>query len=342
LKIEKSIKRGAAHLFGAAVKTRTAGYDSGLLPVCRVPGMGVISVGNLRAGGSGKTPLAMFIAKQIQDAGMQTALLLRGYKGALEKAGGLVSLGTGPMVDMEAAGDEAYLAALRLNGIQVWVGQDRVANAKSALAAGARMAVLDDGFQHRRLHRDLDILLACPEDTNPKTALLPAGPLRETLQSAGRADLTGGFAQDWKHRKPGPKLLVEYVPTHFIKRADKGSFSTIPRDPYQGMPVHLVSGIARPTRFEQTVIDAGFNVVGKSVFKDHHRFTDKDEIAIASKAKASGAAIILTTEKDLVRMFEFTSELPLFGLRVEVKLVSGEDILTRYLDSLSKKCNQLT
>jgi tetraacyldisaccharide 4'-kinase len=297
--------------------------------------MGVVSVGNLRAGGSGKTPLAMFLAQKIQDSGLQTALLLRGYKGALEKTGGLVSLGSGPMVDFESAGDEATMAALRLKGVQVWVGQDRIANARNALAAGARIAVLDDGFQHRRLHRDLDILLACPEDTNPQTELLPAGPLRETLHSANRADLSGGFAHDWNLCKTSPKLLLDYVPTHLVKRTDNENLSTTPLDQYLGMPVYLVSGIARPERFEKTVSDAGFDIVGKSVFDDHHRFTDKDEISIASKAKASDAQIILTTEKDLVRMFGFTSKLPLVGLRVDVKLVSGTDILTSYLKPLT-------
>ena len=107
MKIPQSFRRGAAHLFGAAVGTRTAAYDAGLLPVHRVPGLGVISVGNLRVGGSGKTPVAMFIAQQLQDSGIQTALLLRGYKGTLERTGGLVSLGNGPTVDWLKACTEA-------------------------------------------------------------------------------------------------------------------------------------------------------------------------------------------------------------------------------------------
>jgi tetraacyldisaccharide 4'-kinase len=333
LKIPQSFRRGAAHLFGAAVGTRTAAYDAGLLPVRRVPGLGVISVGNLRAGGSGKTPLAMFIAQQLQDSGIQTALLLRGYKGTLERTGGLVSLGNGPTVDWTAAGDEAYMAALQLKGVQVWVGHNRFANARSAHATGARMAVLDDGFQHRRLHRDLDILLASPEDMHPETMLLPAGPLRDTYRAADQADLCGGFADDWRSSGPDPKLLFEYVPTHLVNRNDNGDHIPTPVKRHRGTPVYLVSGIARPERFEKTVGDAGFEVTGKSVFKDHHRFTAEDEAAIAVAATASGAEIILSTEKDLVRMSHFALALPLFALRVEVRLASGGDRLASQIAS---------
>ncbi len=322
-------------MFGAAVKTRSAGFDAGLLPVFRVPDIRVVSVGNIRAGGSGKTPVAMYLAQKIQDAGVQTALLLRGYKGALEHTGGLVSLGAGPLVEVESAGDEAYLAALRLTGVQVWVGQDRIASVRNALARGARVAVLDDGFQHRRLHRDLDIVLACPEDADPETTLLPDGPLRETADATGRADLMGGLASDWKHSEPGPELLFDYAPTQLVIRRDDGSFSTTSLDPYRGKPCYLVSGIARPERFEQTVIEAGFSVMDKSVFNDHHRFTGKDIISIAANAKTTGAELILTTEKDLVRMSGFASGLQIFGLRIDVQLVYGEDILEDSLESLT-------
>ncbi|MCP4200001.1 MAG: tetraacyldisaccharide 4'-kinase [Proteobacteria bacterium] len=334
MKVPQSFKRGAAHLFGAAIRTRAAGYDAGLFPVRRVPGLGVISVGNLRVGGSGKTPLAMFIAKQLQDSGIQTALLLRGYKGALERSGGQVSLGSGPMVDWTAAGDEAYMAALRLNGVQVWVGHNRVATARSALAAGARIAVLDDGFQHRRLYRDLDILLACPEDMHPETMLLPAGPLRDTYRSAGKADLSCGFANDWQNSGSHPRLLLDVVPTHLVSRVGDGDPVATPLEQHRGTPVYLVSGIARPSRFEKTVTDAGLNVVGRSVFNDHHRFTGKDEVTIRSKAEECRAEIILTTEKDLARMSGFISPLPLFALRIELKLLSGADVLKDALISL--------
>jgi tetraacyldisaccharide-1-P 4'-kinase len=155
------------------------------------------------------------------------------------------------------------------------------------------------------------------------------------MHAAGRADLTAGFADDWKDVEPYPKLLFEYVPSHLVQRGDAGSFSTTPLEPHRNLPVYLVSGIARPQRFEETVRDGGFNIVGKSVFEDHHRFSDKDNISIASKAKAWGAKIILTTEKDLVRMFRFTSDLPLFALRVDVKLASGPDILSDSLASLA-------
>jgi tetraacyldisaccharide 4'-kinase len=193
---------------------------------------------------------------------------------------------------------------------------------------------LDDGFQHRRLHRDLDILLACPEDMHPETMLLPAGPLRDTYRSAGKADLSCGFADDWQNNGSHPRLLLDVIPTHLVSRVGDGDPVTTPLEKHRGTPVHLVSGIARPSRFEKTATDAGFKVVGKSVFNDHHRFAAKDETAIALAAEASGAEIILTTEKDLARMSGFISPLPLFALRIELKLLSGVDVLKDALISL--------
>jgi tetraacyldisaccharide-1-P 4'-kinase len=164
--------------------------------------------------------------------------------------------------------------------------------------------------------------------------LLPAGPLRDTYRSADKADLCGGFADDWRHNRPNPKLLIEYVPTHLVSRIDNGDHVPIPLKQYRGTPVHLVSGIARHVRFEKTVGNAGFTIAGKSVFKDHHRFNNKDGSSIALAAQASGAKIILTTEKDLVRMPDFALGLPLFALLIELKLVSGADVLKDALISL--------
>ncbi len=325
-----ALVRGATTLFGLGVKARGIAYDTGVRAAQRVDSVRVISVGNLRAGGSGKTPVAMHLAGLLRDRGEPTALLLRGYRGWLENTGGCVSEGEGPLVSAQEAGDEAFLAARRLRGVSVWVGRDRVLGARRARDAGARVVVLDDGFQHRRLHRDLDILLVCPEDLEPNTPLLPAGPLRELGAAASRAHLTGGFEREWRGRAEQRDLLIDYKPARLVSRAG----ATSPLSSYRGARVYLVAGVARPERFSHSAALAGYNVVGASFFTDHHRFSAKDIRKSEREARASTADVILTTEKDLPRLGNLQLGLPVWALRVVIEIRRGERILLDALDKI--------
>ncbi|MCP4674861.1 MAG: tetraacyldisaccharide 4'-kinase [Deltaproteobacteria bacterium] len=323
LRVSKPLARYGSALFGLAVRARGTAYDTGLFPVRRVDGIKVISVGNLRVGGSGKTPFSMYIAARLRDAGQKTALLYRGYRGRLEAGGGLVSAGDGPLVSWKDAGDEAYLAAERLKAVSVWVGEDRVASAQHALDAGAEVAVMDDGFQHRRLYRDLDILLVCPEDLANETSLLPAGPLREPASAVSRADLTVGFASDWKGHTGAPEVLIDYLPTSLVHL----SGTTAGLESYRNARAYLVAGLGRPRRFQATAREAGFNVVGTTDFRDHHFYENQDARNISQRAKATRADLILTTEKDAVRMAGLQLDLPVSALRIDVRLSSGAELL---------------
>jgi tetraacyldisaccharide 4'-kinase len=319
----RALLAGASLAFRAAVGLRGAGYGSGALPVRRVPNLCVVSVGNLRAGGSGKTPLAMFLAEALARAGVRTALVLRGYRGEMERRGGIVSRGEGALAVAAQAGDEAFLAAMRLRGVAVLAGRDRGALASLAAGEGFRVAILDDGFQHRGLHRDLDILLACPEDLDPGTALLPLGPLREPSSAASRADVVGGLAADWPRGDPG--FLLSLAPECLVEPG----WETRPLDSPGGARAFLVSGIARPSRFARTAGEAGFEVAGRAEFPDHHRFTTGDMARARREALEAGASLLLTTEKDLARGLPCPDGLPLAALRVSVRLVRGADLLAR-------------
>ncbi|MBW2276189.1 MAG: tetraacyldisaccharide 4'-kinase [Deltaproteobacteria bacterium] len=323
------MKRMLAALYGLGGALRNAGYDSRLLPVNRIDGAVVISVGNLRAGGSGKSPLALYLAKRMAEMGRSPALLLRGYRGRMEHRGGVVSRGEGMLVDAELAGDEAVVAARRLDGVIVRVGADRVASARAAVADSADAIVLDDGFQHRRIHRDLDLLLVAPEDLDPATRRLPAGPLRELADSAERADLLIGLMCDWQGRDDAPDVLLEYSPTGLVDSA----WNAVSVDEQRGARVHLLAGIARPDRFVETAKDAGFEVCGTSFFPDHHRFDEREIQRVEQQARAAGAELILTTEKDLARLEGLETSLPLRALRVDVRVVRGERLLDRFLRS---------
>jgi tetraacyldisaccharide 4'-kinase len=323
------LKRTFGALYGLGGALRNAGYDARVLPVRRVRGAAVISVGNLRAGGSGKSPLALHLAGRLVELGHRPALLLRGYRGRMEHRGGAVSDGAGPLVGADLAGDEAVVAARRLDGAIVRVGADRVASARAAVDDGADAIVLDDGFQHRRIGRDLDLLLVAPEDLDPATARLPLGPLREPADSADRADLLVGLERDWQGRDDAPDVLIRYAPIGLVDRW----WAFEPLDFRRGARVQLLAGVARPERFTETAKDAGFEVVGTSWFRDHHGFDERDIERVEGQARRAGAELMLTTEKDLARLEQLQTSLPLRALRIDVRVVRGERLLDRFLKS---------
>jgi len=327
--LHSSLGRALSALYGLGGALLDAGYGARVLPVRSVDGAAVISVGNLRAGGSGKSPLALDLATRLAQMGRRPALLLRGYRGKLEHRGGVVSRGEGPLVGVDLAGDEAVVAARRLAGVIVRVGADRVASARAAVAEGADAIVLDDGFQHRRIDRDLDLLLVAPEDLDPGTATLPAGPLRERADAAGRADLLVGLARDWQGRGDAPDVLVEHVPAGLVDPR----WGVEPLESRSGARAHLLAGIARPERLAETARDAGFEVVGTSFFRDHHRFSRRDLERVEKQARDAGTELILTTEKDLARLEDLETSLPFLALRIDVRVVRGERLLERFLRS---------
>jgi tetraacyldisaccharide 4'-kinase len=310
-------------LFGAAVALRRAAREAGFPLPARVEGASVVSIGNLRAGGSGKTPLTCLLAARLRDEGLATSIVLRGFRGAWERSGGLVSRGSGPLAPARLAGDEAWLLSRRLPGVRVRVGADRVAAARAEARAGARVILLDDGFQHWRLHRDLDLLLSCPEDLDPRTRLLPAGPLREPPRAARRADLLAGLARDWEDRSDPPAVLLDVAPGGLVDR----DWREAPLAVSAGARAWLLAGIARPARFTDTARRAGFEVAGASFFADHHRFTATELDRVTAAARESGADLVLTTEKDLARLDGLPLPPSFRALRIDLAVARGDDIL---------------
>jgi tetraacyldisaccharide 4'-kinase len=317
----------AARLFGLALRARRAAFSRGLLATHRVEGITVLSVGSLRAGGAGKTPLSLYLARKLADRGLFPALVLRGYGGSLERCGGLVSQGNGPLVSAEEAGDEAYQAALRLEGVPVRVGADRVRSVQEVRDRGAQVAVLDDGFQHWALARDLDLLLVCPADLDPGTGLLPAGPLREPCTAAGRADLLLGLARDW----PAPTGRVPVLCSAVARCLVTPAGQQLELSQVAGQRVHLLSGIERPERFGESARALGCRIVGQSAFPDHHRFKAGELEQVVHRALAEKAELLLTTEKDLSRLLSLAPALPLLALRLDLEVVAGAEVLEQAL-----------
>ena len=268
----------------------------------------VVSVGNLRAGGSGKTPLVHYVARLLLARGERPAILTRGYARRTNTPGvTIVSDGTAVLATLDTAGDEPLMLARALAGVPVLVGANRHASGLVAEARfGATVHILDDGFQHLALARDVDLLLVSEDDLADR--VLPAGRLREPLAAAAAADaliVSSGGNVDADVERVRRALGVS---TAFMLRRTIGALRRVtavpggPDLPALPAPVFAVAAVARPERFFGDLAAAGRPIAGTMVFADHHLFTAADTARIASAARAAGAATIVTTEKDAVRL----------------------------------------
>jgi tetraacyldisaccharide 4'-kinase len=254
----------------------------------------VISIGNLAVGGRGKTPLAATVARLLRDAGERPAILSRGYARARPEPGVVVVRDTeGIRADLGRSGDEPLMLARQLPGVSVLVCADRfLAGCFAEHHLGATVHVLDDGFQHLQLERDIDLVIVGRADVeNPVT--LPAGRLREPLDTLIAADAVLTADDDVTVAVNGMDL-----PVFRLRR--QGSF--VPAPEAAGQAVVAVAGIATPERFFDDLRAAGWNVVETVRFRDHHRYSARDLGRIANRARERSAARIVTTEKDYVRL----------------------------------------
>lgn len=270
-------------------------FTSGLRRPVRVPGVSVVSVGALTMGGAGKTPVALAIAERVRDGGWPVAVVLRGYGGAGSVEGLLVSDGTRLRADVACAGDEAVLHARRLPGVLVRIGADRVEAVRRARADGARLVVLDDGFQHRRLARDLDVVCLGAE-----------GLRREGDAALARADVIVAIDRDPPQGPPARVVVARAVATALVRGP---SLATVgPPTALAGARVALACAIAHPERFVRVVEELGATVVALRARRDHGRLSAQD------LACPPGADLVLVTEKDLVKLGDDA-----LGLRVEIQ-----------------------
>lgn len=330
----------AAHGYGAAVGTRNAGYDLGLLRVHRLP-CRVVCVGNLTVGGTGKTPTVAAIAERLHAAGRKVCVLLRGY-GRRGTEAEIVSDGRDLLLEWQQAGDEAILLGRLLPGVPIVVGGDRVKAGDLAIRCfGPDTLVLDDGFQHRRLYRDVDLVLLDGADPFGGGQLLPRGRLREPVEALRRAHaimLTrADQAEDLTSLRRRLQAWAPGVPVgcavHSPRRVvDLGSGRATPPEALRGMNLLAVSGIANPAGFAWTLQELGARLAGVLTFPDHHPFTREDRARMGREAQACGAEAIVTTEKDAVRLGrELPAGTPTLALGIAISFIEGEETLDRLL-----------
>jgi tetraacyldisaccharide 4'-kinase len=329
-------------LYGAAVVVRNAAFTLGLLPVRRV-GVPVISVGNMTAGGTGKTPLVEYLARWCIKRGLVTAIVSRGY-GRSGRGVVVVSDGKNVLVNAAQGGDEPVQLAGRCPGAIVVVGERRVAAAETAVRSfGANVVIMDDGFQHRYLYRDLDIVTVHGRRKLPNEPLLPVGLRREPLGSLGRANLVMvSHAADGAAVTAAGRLLAPWYrgPLAGMTHAPEGLFCDIglpaAAGATQGGAVLVFCGIGDPDGFRATLGALGIVAAVDAVFPDHHRYTRSDLESLRSRAAAHHAAVMVTTEKDFVRLRATglleAAGLPVLYLGVRATIVEGEDRLHRLLE----------
>lgn len=280
-------------VYGAAVRMRPTPKAQ------RVP-VPVLSVGNVHAGGTGKTPHVLAIARHLAASGRRPAVVSRGYGGSLSGVGARVTAEH----RAEEVGDEPRELYRALPGIPVFIGADRVAAAVEA-ARESDVIVLDDGFQHRRLARDLDIVLL-PASADPeRQRLLPWGRLREPLDAIGRADLVvlvrepgcADHGEAWRRRLDGPVVETVREPGHV--RAYPGTVEPVA---LLGRSVVAVSGIALPERFHAAIARAGGRVVEILAYPDHHFFREDDLKLAGRLVSRHPDALVVLTAKDEARL----------------------------------------
>jgi tetraacyldisaccharide 4'-kinase len=318
--------------FGAAAALRVAAYRRGLFPQGRLVGP-VISVGNLSVGGSGKTPVVAWLAALIRDAGIPVAILSRGYHGSFRGDALVVGDGTTVLGTAVAAGDEPVMLAHQLPGVVVAVGRDRYAVGRAVEARfGRSVHILDDGFQHLRLARDLDVL--CLDLRDLRDQPLPAGRLRESPAAAGRADLVLITGPD----DASPEEIAGSVDvlgpqrTHLVRRRPLGFFDTAGSVAAPPWRPFLVAGIARPERFEADARSMVAAVAGRRFFRDHHAFTPAELGEIAANAVSLGADAIVTTAKDNERLPTTSLGLPVLVLRLSIDISDEARLRARVLE----------
>jgi tetraacyldisaccharide 4'-kinase len=279
----------------------------------------VVSVGNVSVGGSGKTPVVAHVARLLEEAGERPAILTRGYARAVAPDGvTVVSDGARMLADLDRAGDEPLLLARQLPSVPVLVSADRyLAGVIAERRLGATVHILDDGFQHFQLERDIDLVLLSPEDVE-RPLTLPSGRLREPLDVVRRASaviVTGAGAEQVV--STGASVGAQHVfrLRRFLDRARLVEPAGRIVSPAAGTRVLALAGVARPERFFADLAEEGWAVAGQMAFADHHRYTRADVDAILTEARAVRAVMVVTTEKDLVRL------LPLRPLQVPVAWV---------------------
>ncbi len=335
-------------IYGHLVNVKLAGYKVGVFKRKKL-GCYVISLGNITVGGTGKTPTAQRLARDIRDMGYRVVILNRGYRAKWKGDVGIVSDGKTLQMDAAQAGDEAFMLAKHLPNVPVLIGPERAVTGQYAIDHfGAEVAILDDGYQHWQLERDMDIVLIDAVNVFGNNYMLPRGTLREPISHMERADVclltkvdqaapgSNRYIRDTIEKYNDHALIVESIhqPRCFIELADWYEDMAAPGidiSEMKGRRVMAVSAIGNPASFEQTLSDIGAVIIESLRFPDHHDYTPEEMADVVDQALRQGAEAIVITEKDAVKVPDVPREImkaespvPIYVVSVEVTFQSGD------------------
>lgn len=325
-------------IYGTLMKVRELLYRKKIFSSARFDAP-VISVGNLTLGGTGKTPVVQYLARLLQKNDLQPAIVSRGYGGATKERVNVVSDGNSVLLDAQFVGDEPRFLAETLPGIMVYTGVVRKLPAQAALENGADVLVLDDGFQHMAIQRDLDLVLFQADTLAGNSRIFPGGDLREPVSALHRCDafvMTGVKADNrdrvdkfqnlLRERFPGkPVFFMQYKIAGYTQLSGNGQLKKTQHGPNLQDKGLAFCAIANPNSFQQSIQEQDLNIVDFHVFRDHHSYGQKERNFLLQKLKESDARYLLTTEKDMVKLQNMQWPVALFALCMEIPSLGDFD-----------------
>jgi tetraacyldisaccharide 4'-kinase len=350
--------RAMSYLYKFGVCCKLKLYELGLIKKEKLSCC-VISIGNITVGGTGKTPTAQKMADIVKSMGYRVVILNRGYRSHWGKELGVVSDGNKIYMTAYEAGDEAYLMAKTLPGIPVIIGKNRAVTGRYAVEKmNAQVIIMDDGYQHWQLERDLDVVLVDTLNMFGNGCVLPRGTLREPLQNLARGDLFLLTKTDQSSRLNRIQLrhtiaqynaaapVVESIhhPKNFVEIADwyKGiseNFKDL--EELRGKDVMVFSAIGNPSSFEQTLSGIGLNILEAVRYPDHHDYGMLEMQYINERASSLKAVAMVATAKDAVKIpteFIYSArEIPLYILNMDICITDGMDKFREYIDNAIAK-----
>ena len=328
-------------LYGAVTRTRLSLYRRGTFQSTKLD-RPVISIGNITTGGTGKTPLVEYVAKMIASQGKRVCILTRGYGRKDPHVQVIVSDGYGVLASPSEAGDEPYLLSTKLAGKAAVISSaDRIAAAQEAIKDfGTEVFVLDDGFQHLRLARDLNIV--CIDATNPWGGgrLLPYGRLRESLEGMSRADCVvltrcdqvesvDGLREEIGRLIGGRPIFESRMrPVRVVSLKNGPEMIAVPGR------VGAFCAVGNPSSFFESLRQLGYELGLERAFADHHAYSQSEVDELNQLAKQTGAMALVTTAKDAVKLKGMAFSLPCYVLEIEININEADEFQKLVLDTI--------
>jgi tetraacyldisaccharide 4'-kinase len=326
---------------------RNKAFDFGFLKSFRSNIPVVVSIGNISVGGTGKTPVAMLLTRELSKS-LQTAILSRGYRSLAEKLRKplVLSRGNGPEYPVGLCGDEPYLLARSLPGTHIYVGRNRCEAALMASENGVDIAILDDGMQHRKLSRDFDLVVMDAMDPFGQGYMLPRGLLREGPRALNRADLIVlNRVESKAHYLSVRKEIERYTSAPVVGTRVTSTRVVDTRgneiSDFEGKKVGMFCGIGSPEGFEKTLLDMGVEVMDRLLLDDHATIDPNVLQEFAEQCRKKGCVFIVCTEKDIVKApVTLATPLPIVWIEMRLTPCEGLEHWKAFLKKIRTMKNQ--